>query len=183
MSGDGRLLSRSNSDQTCQGPSYREGGAEFTRTLQRAARRDGLGIWTLRITQRFRALEIGPRAGERQSDQSRYGPATRPRSLAQRSLRTSANTGRSRDGRPFDLYRERLPSHCTDCKRLNSAPLFTPSSLGGRFFDAHRVELWLTVSREECLAEELNGYHTSNPVFRRLLAPLRSAISIKPPYQ
>ena len=58
MRGDGRLLSRSNSDQTCQGPSYREGGAEFTRTLQRAARRDGLGIWTFRVTQRFRALGI-----------------------------------------------------------------------------------------------------------------------------
>jgi hypothetical protein len=58
MRGDGRLLSRSNSDQTCQGPSYREGGTEFTRTLQRAARRDRLGIWTFRVTQRFRALGI-----------------------------------------------------------------------------------------------------------------------------
>ena len=146
MSGDGRLLSRSNSDQTCQGPSYREGGAEFTRTLQRAARRDGLGIWTLRITQRFRALEIGPRAGERQSDQSRYGPATRPRSLAQRSLRTSAIRAARVMGARLISTASGSPRHCTDCKRLNSAPLFTPSSLGGRFFDAHRVER-LTVYR------------------------------------
>src|ERR1700730_16072060 len=58
MRGDGRLLSRSNSDQTCQAPAYREGGAEFTRTLQRAARRDRLGGWTFRVTQRFRALGI-----------------------------------------------------------------------------------------------------------------------------
>jgi hypothetical protein len=99
MRGDGRLLSRSNSDQTCQGPSYREGGAEFTRTLQRAARRDRLGIWTFRVTQRFRALGIRLRLKPKDRIERQGGRCGRRRDSARAAAPTRA-AGRTRRWRP-----------------------------------------------------------------------------------
>jgi cold shock CspA family protein len=93
------LLSRSNSDQTCQGPSYREGGAEFTRTLQRAARRDRLGIWTFRVTQRFRAFGIRLRLKPKDRIERQCGRCGRRRDSARAAAPTRA-AGRTRRWRP-----------------------------------------------------------------------------------
>jgi hypothetical protein len=59
--GDERLLPRSNSDRTSQGPppvDPRPGFHALGRRPSRATRRDTTGIWTPQVTQRFRVLAI-----------------------------------------------------------------------------------------------------------------------------